>query len=159
MKNIKKQLLNINDYKAYAYTDEYKGLSKQIRVASDKFFNDKDANNFIITNDFLTAFKPVAFRCFKETTYNNLYNLSNTKIKLIISKALKFAFKSDIFVNLSTIRTATKIYEYETRFNLNMFIYQVALMVATNNGEKVIRIDNPNYTTKAPVIKSKTIKR
>lgn len=159
MANIKKQILNINDYKAYAYTNEYKELANQIKASAGKYFDTKDANNFIITSDFLTAFKPVAFNCFKDETYQNYCNLSNTKQKQVLASALKYAFKSDIFVDLSTIRTATKNYNYETRFNLNLFIYQVALFVATDGGAKTLSIQNPNFTPKAPTIKSKNIKR
>ena len=159
MANIKKDILNINNYKQYAYTLEYKELAKQTKASADKYFDTKNASNFIITNDFLTAFKPVAFKCFKDTTYQEYCNLSNTKQKQVLASALKFAFKSDIFVDMSTIRTATKNYNYEARFNLNLFIYQVALFVATNNGSKTLSIQNPNYTQKAPTIKSKNVKR
>lgn len=159
MANIKKQILNINDYKVYAYTNEYKTLANEIKTSAIKFFNTKDANNFIITSDFLTAFKPVAFNCFKDATYQNYSNLTPTKQKQVLSSALKYAFKSDIFVDMSTVRTATKNYNYETRFNLNLFIYQVALFVATDNGSKTLSIQNPNFTPKAPTVKSKNVKR
>ena len=159
MANIKRNILNINNYKQYAYSIEYKELAKQIKTSANKYFDTKDANNFIITSDFLNAFKPVAFKCFKDETYQNYCNLTNTKQKQVLSSALKFAFKSDIFVDLSTIRTATKNYNYETRFNLNLFIYQVALFVATDNGAKTLSIQNPNFAPKAPTIKSKNVKR
>lgn len=141
----KKQLLNIKDYKAYGYTDEYKELNKALNACMTNFIDCDNANAQPIANKtLLEAFLPVAFRCFNDDAYKAFTNMSKTKQKETLSRAIAYSLRKDLQLERASIREAFRVYAVDVTLPLNRLIYQVAIECVT----KPIRVENKNFVAK-----------
>jgi len=130
-KQTKRNILKLDLYTNYAYTEIWKNAKIEIeKVVEKKQATDFDC--YIFTKPATKIVDKVASLVFTQPLYEKYSQLSQNTLKKYCDNALKHCIKFDIYTDLHTLKSDKKLLYFESRFNLNSFMYQLAIEILTN---------------------------
>lgn len=132
-----KKSVFLNNYKSYAYTNNYMQLKKYVNDTIEYVKNNNviELEKISINNDFLQFFSDGFEQVAKDTKIIEKWQkLSNTKKRLLISKNIIFSLKKDFYFdrtssNFNKIAKCytNKVYNKDIKIKVNDLFYNVVI--------------------------------